>query len=149
VSLVIQITQITSDFASSFKGAADFFNDLNRELIAMKTVLEQLESLLRTQSIIGSFTDTAALVTSTDFCNERLEKLLSRLKKLTEGGRLMRGLRALLWPYSEAENKQAVLGLHRYTRLFELSLTREGWYESLIMSAPFTRFSRLIIFSVK
>jgi hypothetical protein len=48
VSLAIQIMQITSDFASSVKDAADSVKDLNRELIALKTVLEQLESFLTT-----------------------------------------------------------------------------------------------------
>ena len=128
ISLAIEVTKITSDFASNVKGASGQVHDLLNELVAVKDVLQQFDTFLKTQDSLGPFAETCALISTEQYCAVKLKQLYEKLRRLTEGGKLRRGLHALAWPYKETENAEIILSLHRCAQTFQLALTVDQWY---------------------
>ena len=128
ISLAIEVTKITSDFARNVKGASGQVHDLLTELVALKDVLQRFDTFLKTQDSSGSFADNCALVSTERYCSVKIKQLYEKLTRLTEGGKLRRGLHALAWPYKQTENAELVLSLHRCAQTFQLALTVDQWY---------------------
>ena len=128
ISLAIEVTKITSDFASSVKGAAGQVHDLLNELVALKDVMQQFDTFLKSQDSLGPFSETCALISTVRYCTVTLKQLYENLRRLTEGGKLRRGLHALEWPYKESKITEIILSIHRCAQTFQLALTVDLWY---------------------
>lgn len=128
ISLAIEVTKITNDFASSVKGASGQVQDLLNEIVPLKDVLQQFDNFLKTQDSLGPFAETCALISTEQYCTVKLKQLYEKLRHLTEGRTLRRGLHALAWPYKERETAEIILSLHRCAQTFQLALTVDQWY---------------------
>lgn len=123
ISLAIELSKITSEFVGSVKRAPESIRDLSQELLSLNHVLGRLDIFLKTQDNLGSFAETAALISTEQFCLTRLKNMYEKLRRSTEGGKMRR----MAWPFSEKENKETILALYRCSQTFELSLSVEGW----------------------
>ena len=148
ISLTIEVTKITTGFASSVRGAAGHVHDLLSELAALNHVLQQFDTFLKTQDSLGPFAETCALIYTERYCTVKLKQLYEKLKHLTVGGKLRRSLRALEWPYKESESVDIVLSLHRCAQTFQLALTVDQWYAIVCFLSHFPLSSPQLLYAV-
>ncbi|KAI9704411.1 MAG: hypothetical protein M1836_007274 [Candelina mexicana] len=127
ISLTIEVTKITAEYASGFQKAPTAIADLQQELVSLTEVLQRLNKFLESQQLIGSaFHDASVLCATKDACERKTIELHRKLSKHNTGGSLSKTLRRLKWPLDEKENRQAVEDMHRYTETFQFSLNIDG-----------------------
>ncbi|KAE9366849.1 ankyrin [Stipitochalara longipes BDJ] len=126
ISLTIELTRTTCEVVGSVKNSGQNVANLQSELNALRTVMNQLCIFFKTSNGIESFAETAALVETHHFCKTRLEKMILKLQHFRDGGKFARGFRALTWPLNEKETREIAQDLHRCAQTFSLSLTVEG-----------------------
>ena len=148
ISLTIEVTKITTDFASSVKGAAGHVHELLNELAALNHVLQQLDSLLKTENSLGPFAETCPLILLERYCTVKVKQLYEKLRHLTVGGKLRRTLHALEWPFKKSESVDIILSLHRCAQTFQLALTVDQWYAIVCFLSHFQPSSPRLLYAV-
>ena len=114
LSLVIQTTQISVDFASKVLGASKAQTEYMRELQAVKSVLEKLNHA------------AAVPPGSVESYTTQIERFKAKLeKRLAKNGPLS-GLKNLTWPFEEGEMAKVVEMLHRLQGILHASLSVDG-----------------------
>jgi len=114
LSLVIQLTQISVNFASKVSGAS-------------KTQTEYIGELKALQSVLAKFKDADAVSTATvDSYKLQIERVRTRLEKKFTRNSPLSGLKNLTWPFEEAEMARVVEMLHRLQSILHSSLSVDG-----------------------
>ncbi|KAI9717311.1 MAG: hypothetical protein M1812_004838 [Candelaria pacifica] len=127
ISLAIEVTKITAEYASGFQNAPTTITDLQQELTSLTEVLQQLTKFLKSEQLKGSaFHDVSVLCATKDACEKKISELRTKLLKHNTGGSLPKALRRLKWPLDEKESRQAVEDLHRYSQTFQFGLNIDG-----------------------
>jgi hypothetical protein len=127
-SLVIQLTQISVDYASNVSSASKTQAAYIQELIALRSVLEKYEDAATIddlQDIIGD-RDASISTTAMDSYKRQLEKVKTKLEKnLTRDGPFS-GLKSFTWPFQESEMARVVELLHRVRGILHSSLSADN-----------------------
>ncbi|PGH23688.1 hypothetical protein AJ80_02294 [Polytolypa hystricis UAMH7299] len=97
VSLVLQVSQISYQDAAELKGVDG----------------------------LSSTSGTNGLVAALEQCSRELEQLKKKLEKKAAASTIRGKLYVLTWPFSEAEVKEKVEMLHRYSGIFSAALTAD------------------------
>jgi hypothetical protein len=132
VGLAIQITQITVGFSQAVADAPESAQSFAVEAQALKEVLDKVETFLKNDLSQRSdflFRDDSVLITTRVQCEQRLKKLLSKLKPAYEGSLARKTWERLVWFFKEKDRRDDIDALHRFAQTFQFCLTIHGWYE--------------------
>ncbi|KAI0537483.1 hypothetical protein GGR58DRAFT_471699 [Xylaria digitata] len=118
LSLIIQLAQISVDFASKVSGASKAQAEYISELKALQSVLEKFKGA-------GTVSTTAI-----DSYKLQVEKVKAKLEKKLARNNPLSGLKSLSWPFEESEMARVVEMLHRLQSILHSSLSADGFYIS-------------------
>jgi hypothetical protein len=129
LSLVIQVTDGTYQYASRARNATSAVAALLRELQALKTVLVKLDDLTHNSHSWQTVPSTDAVVLSLvniESCTAEIEEIQRKLgSRLDVRGR-MKLVQHLIWPLLEDKTMQMVKTLHSYVDIFHLALSMDS-----------------------
>ena len=128
--LVTLTAQVSSSIVTYIKAAKDHtkgINQIAQELNSMQLVLEQLEELLKSQSMKKtSFAQSSVLANAIMSCKDSVQAISEKLPKPTQSS-ISHIIEKLKWPFTEKETQKKFEILQRYTSTFSFSLTVEDW----------------------
>jgi ankyrin repeat domain-containing protein 50 len=124
ISLAIEVTKSSFQYASSVKYASSEIASLIRELEVLNLAFEELGRLATSSlsPVASSFTDPAAV----NLCQQELVSLRDGLQKKTQGTVLSRSLSRLKWPLVAKETREMVQILNRYRGSFHTALSADA-----------------------
>ena len=142
LSLTIELTIICHGYISRARKAPKSVKGFMLELISSKKVLSDLQDKVilepdiaeafggRYSSIMESLQSQSTTVSGQPAtlslmsqCNIELDTLLRTLKKHSSGSRARSTINELVWPLRDEAMQKAVDTLHRYTNIFDLSIS--------------------------
>lgn len=129
LSLVIQVTDGTYQYASSARNATSAIAALLRELQALKTVLVKLDDITHNSNHMQAVPSIDASVLSLldiESCTAEIDGIRRKLgSRLDVRGR-MKVVQQLIWPLLEDKTVQMVKTLHSYVDIFHLALSMDS-----------------------
>jgi len=125
ISFSIESTKLIYKYVSSVKDASQTVSRLQRELESLRTVLDMLDSHLKTHN--QALQETSALFKAANKCKSELKELQDALEGVSKGHFVKKMFHLLKWPLKEEDTVKIVEALHRYLTIFEFSLTVNGF----------------------
>ena len=113
ITLVVQITSLSSRYVSSIKSSSKTIRGYFDELETLNYVLRRYKELL-TEPRTAQHASAAVYAGVLDNFREELERLRSRLQKRTSENAFANSARRLAWPIVEDETRRLVETLVRY-----------------------------------
>ena len=114
LSLTIQLTQISVNFASKVSNASKAQTEYIRELKALEVVLDK-------------FKDVASIPAATiDSYKLQMEKVKAKLEQRLSRNSALSGLKSFTWPFEEADMLRVMEMLHRLQSILHSSVSVEG-----------------------
>ena len=127
VTLVLQVTKAASSYSESIIHGDRELRELLRELDGTLSVLQELDSFLRTKQIASTtFNKSSALESALTSCNDVVSDLRQRLDRL-ENSSFSRTAERLKWSFSKDEVYKTLATIKRCNSTFQFCLTLEGW----------------------
>jgi hypothetical protein len=128
LSLALEITKILSAYVSDVKSAPDDARTLLTEITALCHALDQLINLLR-NDVKGNFAPISALYVVIMACQEHIQDLYKKMKKLQLQKNSLKGIidRTVKWPLNKDEYRSTLATLQRFAQTFQFSLTISNW----------------------
>ena len=124
ISLGLEITILTRQYAQGGHDASKDVRELLQELSALDDVLRQLSQFLENDAIDNSsFSRTSALFQTQSACEAKPKEIYTKLLRRHD-----KPIKALTWPFIKKEHREAVMAIHRWVQTFHLALTIDGWY---------------------
>ncbi|PSN69688.1 hypothetical protein BS50DRAFT_571058 [Corynespora cassiicola Philippines] len=127
LSLTIQVIQIVNKFKDDVGSAKTEVVTLVRELVALKHILESLETAWREKKLPPDF-DSSALAGIQKACKTQLKILLGKLNKAAGKSQsapffgIRRSVFCLKWPFEVEKTREVIDNLHRYFSIFSWAL---------------------------
>lgn len=126
VSLSIQVSGLTIDFINGVKNAPRVVVSFQEEINTLRDVLGQFEAFIRTQPKGPQFTSASSLSSSMKACETKLKNLSTTLSKHVSDSKMKRVIMRMKWPFDEKESRGGILEIHRYTQIFQFSMSIDG-----------------------
>lgn len=127
VTLTAQVSISIITYSKAVKDETKSVQEITQELSLMRSVLEQLENLLKGQPMKkSSFDQSSVLATAIFTCRDNIQTISMKLPKSTQNG-MSRAMEKFKWPFTEKETQKRLEVLRRCTSTFQFSLTVEGW----------------------
>ena len=124
LSLTIKVVGATYSYVKAVKNAQKTIVAFKDELRALRQVLPQLEDSMASGRTL-TLPDFQTLTSTIQICESTLLDLLLKLDKPARN-KFHAAMNQLIWPLKEKETLQAIDTLHRYTNIFEVSLSIDG-----------------------
>ena len=126
ITLALQVSGAIAEYTTALKDKPKNMKELQDELLLLGEVLNQLEEFLKSERGKNRlFNSNSLLQRAIGDCRTRVERIGAHLKPV-EGGRLVRVVDRLKWPFEQKEVLQMVENLRRFTNTFQFALTVEG-----------------------
>lgn len=126
ITLALQVGEAIAVYVNSIRERSKTIQELHDELLLLGEVLSRLRDFLRAESARGKSIDPHSVLSQAiSACRDRIERIGDRLKPV-EGGKLIRTLDRLRWPFEQREVMQMVENLRRYSQTFQFAFTIEG-----------------------
>ncbi|KAG8527305.1 uncharacterized protein KY384_008049 [Bacidia gigantensis] len=125
---LIEAVKVIVDYGMTLRDAPSDVIALAHELDVLHSVFQNLASRLEQQDSVHTFPRSSTLYsTASDFIDqlEEFRKELERFQVASSGPR--RALRLLTWPLKQSQTQRRLHLLQRYTSIFHLSVTLEGF----------------------
>lgn len=126
ISLSIQVSGFTIDFINGVKNAPRVVVSFQEEINALRDVLGQFKAFIRTQPRSTQFTSASSLSFSMTACEAKLKILSTTLSKHVSDSKMKRMMTRMKWPFDEKESRSVILEIHRYTQIFQFSMSIDG-----------------------
>lgn len=127
-SLTLELTTITYHYIRDVRNAPEESKQFHDELVALRTNLEELQKFLAAQDTQQMpFTETSALMVSTNVCKDDLNYLKGKLVDFKRLYEQRKWYRRLAWPFQREEHAQVLRRIKDYTQTFHFSVSLEGW----------------------
>ena len=124
VGLAFEVTKTLQEYCSDVRSSSTDVQRLASEVVAVSTVLKQLEQLLHENEQGKGFDQTQSVLGFTiKDCSTTMSELKTRLG-LTYGSKLGK----LTWPLQKERVQYLVDTLRRYQQTFQFSLPVERWW---------------------
>jgi Fungal N-terminal domain of STAND proteins len=127
IAVAFKTIQIVSEYVIDANEHKKHAEELRKELVLLKEVLDQLSALINDgkrsgeiASVDGEHRNTVLGKAFID-CTRTIEKVQEKLKEPV--GKFRKAMAKLKWPFDQKDVLRIVDSLRRYTQLFQLSLT--------------------------
>ncbi|OCT49282.1 ankyrin [Cladophialophora carrionii] len=128
VTLTLQVGGAVATYVTAIKERSKNVKELQDELLLLGEVLSNLRDFLNSEKAAGrSFDRYSVLSKAIRDCRQRIERIGDRLKPPPDGGRFLRAIDHLRWPFEQREVMQMVDNLKRYSQTFQFAFTIEGF----------------------
>ncbi|EXJ57084.1 hypothetical protein A1O7_07428 [Cladophialophora yegresii CBS 114405] len=128
VTLTLQVGGTVATYVTAIRERSKNARELQDELLLLGEVLSNLRDFLNSGKAAGrSFDSYSVLSKAIRDCRQRIERIGHRLKPPPDGGRFVRAIDQLRWPFEQREVMQMVDNLKRYSQTFQFAFTIEGF----------------------
>ncbi|KAI4143150.1 MAG: hypothetical protein LQ340_007098 [Diploschistes diacapsis] len=124
VSVAIEVSRISFEYASEVRHASKAVSDYLRELSALTSAVLRLQEVTAKSEVQKALDDAPSQVGPLLQCMDDMTKLRAKLGKYTGSG-LRTKIKSLLWPFEETETRKQAEMLRRYCGLLELMMSAD------------------------
>lgn len=138
-SLVIQLSQISVDYASKVSSASKAQAAYIQELVVLQSVLKKYEDAATIDDLKNITGNWNAPISTTvmDSYKRQLEKVKTKLEKNLTRDSSFSGLKSFTWPFQDSEMARVVELLHRIRGILHSSLSADNlWVSTHNISPP-------------
>lgn len=126
VSLAIEVSRISFEYASGVRHASKAVSDYLRELSALTSVILRLQNATTRPEVRNALEDLPAEPADPSIleCMGDMTRLKTKLEKYTGNGLRMK-IKTLLWPFEEKETRKLAEMFQRYCSILEAMISAD------------------------
>jgi hypothetical protein len=124
ISLTVQLVQISRQYIQSVRDSPRNIHQYLGELQDLETILRMLQD--QAEAHENKIKHPILLSMETSAYEAAIRRLIEKLRKRLEGGKLRKAFTGLTWPFAEEEVVDIIAMLHRYRSIFQSSLAIEN-----------------------
>jgi Fungal N-terminal domain of STAND proteins len=127
IAIAVKTAQMVGEYVTLVHEHKKHAEELHKELLLMKEVLDQLKDMIQEERRNGRLTSAnhedrnTVLGKAFSDCTKTIEQIQERLKEPVN--KFKKAMAKFQWPFEQKEIHRMVESLRKYTQLFQLSLT--------------------------